>query len=185
MRGGTIKLPDLPTTINPIYKQYDDAFDSINRANSMIQRRYNKLKQESDFLKGYSNNMFHNPFPNPHTHPGYQNGVQNLYNYNNLSMNRHGPFMNPNLYANQYMDPIYYPLEAPVDGEPVELPRIEMGSPIDDRKNKGGMNGLSVPDAVALLKNLNLGGGQKKKPVVNMKKPQIIKKKRNESFDDF
>ena len=33
---------------------------------------------------------------------------------------------NPNLYSQQFIDPIYYPLEMPVNAEPMSLPKIEL-----------------------------------------------------------
>ena len=74
------------------------------------------------------------------------------------------------------MDPIYYPLEMPVNGEPIALPRIEMGGPVDNTccgignvnapGNCGGGcgcgNGLCMQDLLILLN----GFGDIKLPLI-------------------
>jgi hypothetical protein len=65
--------------------------------------------------------------------------------------------MNPNLYSYQYIDPIYYPMEMPTNGEPMSLPKVEMGLPMHDPYechccSGGGTEGLGLADLLSLLR---------------------------------
>ena len=58
-----------------------------------------------------------------------------------------GQIMNPNLYPHQFTDPIYYPLEMPLSGEPIALPNIEVGAPSQKR---GNLN-IGIKDIATLM----------------------------------
>ena len=80
------------------------------------------------------------------------------------------------------MDPIYYPLEMPVNGEPIALPRIEMGGPVDNTCGLSPVNnnnccgcgngGLCMQDLLILLN----GFGDIKLPLI---KPVDVPRNRN------
>jgi hypothetical protein len=78
--------------------------------------------------------------------------------------NAKGKLGSPFIYNNQLMEPIYYPLELPLNGEPIALPRIEIGGPMKRCKN-----GMNIKDLSALLAVLK----KRRPPVVNTR-PQII-----------
>ena len=73
--------------------------------------------------------------------------------------------VNPNLYSYQVSEPVYYPLENPIKGEPLVLPKIEMGIPVQkllSKKSKKecnhncksscqNKNVLSISDIVSLM----------------------------------
>jgi hypothetical protein len=69
---------------------------------------------------------------------------------------------NPNLY--QFTEPMYYPLDAPMRGEPVSMPKIEMGQPISTDPNKS----LGMNDLQALIEALGMKKAGEEKEV---KKP--------------
>ena len=100
--------------------KFGDVYKNINTANTLIKTRLERLKHESELLKGIGKNFV-----------PYNRDVANSHNMRNMMKNKNG-LMNPNLYANQYIDPIYYPLEMPINAEPVTLPKIELGQPLVD-----------------------------------------------------
>jgi hypothetical protein len=107
-------------------KNYQEAYSQIDEATVKINKRLDRLKYEQSLLKGTGNSQmgYH---PNPHDR-------RNL--------------MNPNLYSHQFHEPLYYPLENPINGEPVSLPRIELGQPLD--------GGLKMDDLQELMKQLGM-----------------------------
>jgi hypothetical protein len=127
---------------NTIHEKYIDAFDKISNLNVLIQRRFNKLKNESELVKGIKNCSV--PFRDPST----------LINFKNIAKSQ-SYMLNPNIYCQQFVDPIYYPLEMPVNAEPICLPKIELGLPVLDNKGKNCGGGLRISDALLLMSNIN------------------------------
>lgn len=140
------------------HNRYQKIYKGCGLARSLIQTRLDKLKYERDLML----NMRGSYAP-------YNRDLASLYNLRTLS-NARGQLANPNLYSYQFMDPIYYPLEMPINGEPVALPRIEMGSPVgmgDD--NRGG---LGIGDILTLINAL---GKLNPQPVQQVIQPPIVK----------
>ena len=127
-----------------------DAYQNVDTAKDLIKNRLEKLKYEAELLKNMKSSMV-----------PLNRDVGMLYNMRNLNNNR-GNLNNPNLYSHQYIDPIYYPLEMPVNAEPITLPKIELGRPlVDPPEDDGG--GLGLSDLLALLaamKNNNEGNSK-------------------------
>jgi len=112
--------------------------DDFSLAKSMIQTRLDKLNAEKNMIRN-----------RPQSFAPYQNDLLSLYNMRNLSLMR-GQIANPFLYSYQFMDPIYYPLEFPTNGEPIDLPKIEMGAPVGT--NSG--DNMGVQDILSILNNI-------------------------------
>ena len=166
---------------------------NFSATQNLIQSRLDKLNQERLLYQKIPKN-----YPNY-----YQNDLSGLYNLRSLS-NARNQIMNPNIYSYRFMDPIYYPLEMPVNGEPIALPRIEMGGPVDNNcgVNQGGCgscgNGLCMQDLLILLnglgdvklpniknvdfKNQNFPLPEKKKTV---KRKDILNEDRKNPVDDI
>jgi hypothetical protein len=96
----------------------------------------------------------------------YSADYESIYKLRTLG-NAKGKLGNPHLYNNQFMDPIYYPLEMPICAEPVTLPKIEIGHPMN--KQKCCNHGLGIEDLLALFSQLNVP----EPPVVYQPPPQI------------
>lgn len=152
------RVMGLPVLQHPIQHQntkgnsskYQQAYDDCGQAKNMIKIRLDKLQYEKDLLTG----MKANPKP-------YNRDLNSIYNLRTLS-NAKGQLANPNLYNHQFMDPIYYPIEMPINAEPITLPKIEMGNPLSN-KCKGG---FGIEELIALLTAM------KKQPQPVM--PQIV-----------
>jgi hypothetical protein len=58
-----------------------------------------------------------------------------------------------------YPEPLYYPLETPVNGEPVMMPKIELGQPFGEPEIKNGLTMKDLQDLIDALgaKGKNLG----------------------------
>lgn len=138
------------------YNRFENLYQSCNVARSMVQTRLDKLKYERELMM----NMRGSYAP-------YNRDLSSLYNIRALS-NARGQMGNPNLYSYQFMDPIYYPLEMPINGEPVALPRIEMGGPVGLEEPKGG---LGIGDILTLLNAL----GKINQQPVQVVQPPIVK----------
>ena len=134
-------LPPIPKTPYQDEK-YRQAYDNCNQAKGLIQTRLNKLMYEKKML-GEMKEKF-----NP-----YSADYESIYKLRTLG-NAKGKLGNPHLYNNQFMDPIYYPLEMPICAEPVTLPKIEIGHPMN--KQKCCNHGLGLEDLLALLSQLNV-----------------------------
>lgn len=118
--------------------KFQDAYNDVNNASNLIKARLEKLKREKELLNGLGRGPWNS----------------NMNAMRNMARNKQ-IMMNPNLYANQYIDPIYYPLEMPVNAEPVTLPKIELGQPIcndDHSKNNGGLNISDILAVIAAMK---------------------------------
>ena len=108
------------------YSSYDHfennrTFQEHNsKANLLISSRLERLKRERELLYGTQNKSLPS-MPNP----------SNLYSFKNFSSLGH-QIMNPYFYSYKFLDPIYYPMEIPGTGRPVDPPRMEMGAPCED-----------------------------------------------------
>ena len=111
--SSTTGLPPIPRTPYQDEK-YKQAYENCNQAKGLIQTRLNKLMYEKKVL-GEMKQKF-----NP-----YSADYESIYKLRTLG-NAKGKLGNPHLYNNQFMDPIYYPLEMPICAEPVTLPKIGM-----------------------------------------------------------
>ena len=127
---------NLPQTPKPPTFRFQDAYNQITQTRSLIQSRLNKLNNEKNLYSNFKQSF--NPY-NP--------DLQSIYNLRTLS-NAKGQLANPSLYSHQFMDPIYYPLEMPISAEPVTLPKIEMGHPLNNKKHRCG---LGIEDLISLL----------------------------------
>ena len=130
------ELPPLPRTPIPPNDKYKQAYDNCNQAKGLIQTRLNKLMYEKKLLGEMKQN--YNP---------YNADYESLYKLRSVG-NAKGKLGNPHLFSNQFMDPIYYPLEMPITGEPVSLPRIEIGTSM---RNKNCCGGLGIEELLALF----------------------------------
>ena len=137
MTGG---LPPIPRTPYQDDK-YKQAYDNCSQAKGLIQTRLNKLMYEKKVLGEMKQNF------NP-----YSADYESIYKLRTLG-NAKGKLGNPHLYNNQFMDPIYYPLEMPICAEPVTLPKIEIGHPMN--KQKCCNHGLGLEDLIALFSQFN------------------------------
>ena len=146
-----IKSPNITNKKIPDYNEHKKDYGT---AKSMIQTRLQKLQREKDLLSGVREN-----------YNLYNKDLSSVQNLRTLA-NAKGQLANPNLYAHQFMDPIYYPLEMPISAEPVTLPKIEMGHPM---KNQC-CDGLGIEELLALLAALRRRGGK----VQYQPPPQII-----------
>ena len=130
------ELPPIPRTPIPQNDTYRQAYDNCNQAKGLIQTRLNKLMYEKKLLGEMKQN--YNP---------YSADYESLYKLKTVG-NAKGKLGNPHLFSNQFMDPIYYPLEMPITGEPVTLPRIEIGGSM---RNKGCCGGLGIGELLTLF----------------------------------
>ena len=147
--NGNNELPPIPKTPYQLNDTYKQAYDNCNQAKGLIQTRLNKLMYEKKLLGEIKQN--YNP---------YSADYESLYQLKSTG-NAKGKLSNPHLYSNQFMDPIYYPLEMPITGEPVTLPRIEIGGSL---RNKNCCGGLGLEELLALFAAL-----RKRRPP-----PQVI-----------
>ena len=170
----TGKLPPIPRT--PLQdNKYKQAYESCNQAKGLIQTRLNKLMYEKKVLGEMKQNF------NP-----YSADYESIYKLRTLG-NAKGKLGNPHLYNNQFMDPIYYPLEMPICAEPVTLPKIEIGHPMGNKKCCN--NGLGIEDLLALFSQLN----QPEPQIIYQPPPQYpvqppparIPKKKKRKFEDL
>ena len=134
------ELPPIPRTLILQNYKYKPAYDICNQAKGLIQTRLNKLIYEKKILGEMKLNF------NP-----YRADYESIYKLRTLG-NAKGKLGNPHLYNNQFMAPIYYPLEMPLTAEPITLPKIEIGHPLGNKKCYGG---LGVESILALLAALN------------------------------
>lgn len=128
-----------PNTYNNKYGQEgyrNSMINDYNQAKTLINDRLSKLSKEKDILNS-AKNMYN----------AYDGDINTLINLRTMAYNK-GQLANPNLYSYQFMDPIYYPLEMPISAEPISLPKIEMGHPMN-LKNK--RDGMGIEDLLALL----------------------------------
>ena len=106
-------IPKTPIILKDPDNTYKQAYNNCNIAKDMLQTRLNKLMYQK---KMYSE-LDHN-----NTNINYDS----MYKLRTMS-NARGKLSYPYNQNNQMMEPIYYPLEMPLAGMPIELPRIEIG----------------------------------------------------------
>ena len=128
------------------YSSYDSFDNSRNFAKnnsiatSMINTRLERLKREREQL--YDIHGKSTPsFPNP----------ANLYSFKNFSSLGH-QIMNPYFYSYKFLDPIYYPMEIPGTGRPVDPPKMEMGAPCEDDDECCCGNQINSNELIFLLR---------------------------------
>ena len=136
-------LIGLPPILKTPYRdeKYRQAYNNCSLAKDLIQTRLNKLMYEKKILSEMKK----------HYYP-YFADYESIYKLRTLG-NAKGRLGNPYLYNNQFMEPIYYPLEMPVCGEPVSLPKIEIGHPMN--KHKCCNCGTGIKDLLPLFSQLN------------------------------
>ena len=129
------------------YSKYDSFENTRNFrennsiATSMINSRLERLKREKELLYGAQGKTTPS-LPNP----------ANLYSFKNFSSLGH-QIMNPYFYSYKFLDPIYYPMEIPGTGRPVDPPRMEMGAPCEDEDECCcGGGGINSNDLIFLLR---------------------------------
>jgi hypothetical protein len=138
MEDNSVILPDINrslgglSTIQSGRDKYRDALSEADRVKSMLNARMDKLNNEGNALR--------------------RNGSPMRFSQQ--------PRVNPNSYSYQFIDPIYHPLEMPINAEPVTLPKIEMGMPISKKSNKDKSNcnhksDYNLIDIIALLTKNN------------------------------
>ena len=128
------------------YSSYDSfennrTFKEHNfKANSLINSRLERLKRERELLYSAQGRSLPS-VPNP----------ANLYSFKNFSALGH-QIMNPYFYSYKFLDPIYYPMEIPGTGRPVDPPRMEMGAPCEDEDECCCGGGISSNELTFLLR---------------------------------
>jgi len=171
--NGKDRLLNPETRILP--KHYQDAFSGVNKAKNMIQNRLDNLMNEKNRMKTRA--------PRSEFRP--QRNLEDLYGMENLSkavaknsgyprnppwqMNNSMNGMDPQRMMYQQIDPLYYPLEMPVNGEPLTLPKIELGLPLQEFQEKGNGGGLNMSDLLALMTAMMQNRQQ---PVIQQVQPQ-------------
>ena len=122
---------------NNTYKQ---AYNNCNIAKDMLQTRLNKLMYQKKLLGELGQN------PN-----STNNNYDSMYKLRTMS-NARGKLSVPPMYNNHLpMEPIYYPLEMPLAGEPIALPNIEIGGSMR-KKSRGGLDIESLIPLLAMLR---------------------------------
>mmetsp|Transcript_34345 Transcript_34345/g.35639 ORF Transcript_34345/g.35639 Transcript_34345/m.35639 type:complete len:493 (+) Transcript_34345:12-1490(+) len=139
-------------------------YQLVDVAKSLINQRADKLKYEKEML-GRTGKSKPSNF-------GPRNDVSSLYNLQNMIKGKN--LMNPNLYSYQYVDPIYYPMEMPTNGEPMMMPKVELGQPMFEPQECNQCcghegNGLNLADILSLLR-------PKKKATPKLKTPTPLPK---------
>ena len=132
------------------YSNYDSFENNRNFsknnsiATSMINSIFERLNKERKLLYGAQGKSAPS-LPNP----------ANLYSFKNFSSLGH-QIMNPYFYSYKFLDPIYYPMEIPGTGRPVDPPRMEMGAPCEDDDDCccSGGSGITSNELIFLLRSM-------------------------------
>ena len=146
-----VKLPD----------KYVEAYQNVDQAKNLINNRLEKLKYEMDII-----NSIRSPF---NSGVGkYDVKLPKIMNrHNNMldvglvksTNNRRQMLSNHNNYNQYPIDPIYYPMEMPMNAEPVNLPKIELGQPLNEFEDQlQPSDGVTIQDLVTLM-NALMGNG--------------------------
>ena len=158
----TNELPPIPRTPmilkdpNTTYKQ---AYDNCNIAKDMLQTRLNKLLYQKKMLGEMDQNAYNNL---------NDNNYDSMYKLRTMGNARGKLIRNPLTQdTSQMMEPIYYPLEMPLAGMPIELPRIEIGGSMR-KKCKGGLDIESLIPLLAMMRK------RRPPPAYPPPQPQII-----------
>ena len=116
--------------------------ENNSMATSLINSRLERLKRERELLYGAQGKSMPS-LPNP----------ANLYSFKNFTSLGH-QIMNPYFYSYKFLDPIYYPMEIPGTGKPVDPPRMEMGAPCEDDDDCccSGGSGITSNELIFLLR---------------------------------
>lgn len=144
-------------------------FQLVDVAKNLINQRKEKLEYEKMMLQKVGNQY-------PGGKGGKKNDISSLYNLQSIIKGKN--MMNPNLYSYQYIDPIYYPMEMPTNGEPMTLPKVEMGQPMHDPMEchccGGEGEGLGLADLLGLLRPKKKKEVEQPvyKPITPMKTPK-------------
>ena len=154
----TKELPPIPRTpilLKDPNDSYKQAYDNCNMAKDMLQTRLNKLMYQKRMLGDLEQNPMNN-----NNYSNYES-MYKLRTMGNARGKLSNPYMNNN---NPVMEPIYYPLEMPLAGEPISLPRIEIGGSMRKKSNKGGLDIENLLPLLAMLR--------KRRPQVYQPPPQ-------------
>lgn len=158
-RYNSINTPEANNIPNRNYQyNYSDAFKDCELTRKLLNNRLEKLQNSKKYVRSITQSVY-----------PYQQNLMNLYSYNNLYHSR-SQLSNPSLYHYQFMNPMYYPLEMPVNGSPLGMPRVEMGAPAEDCGELGG--GLGVSEVLVLLKSL---GKLKNTTIFNIENKEVVK----------
>ena len=112
-----------------------------SRANSLILNRLERLKREKESLYNTQGRAVPS-IPNP----------SNLYSFKNFSALGQ-QIMNPYFYSYKFLDSIYYPMEIPGTGRPVDPPKMETGAPVEDEDDCCcGGGGINSNELIFLLR---------------------------------
>ncbi len=112
---------------------YQQAFDNVGEAKNLINSRLEKLNYEKSIINGITS-----PYGGAANFdirlPRIQNRHNNMLNVNLIKSthNRREILGNHNNYNQYPIDPIYFPMEMPMNAEPVNLPKIELGQPLNE-----------------------------------------------------
>jgi hypothetical protein len=134
-----------------------------SKAKDLIQTRLDKLNYQKTLLRNASCSSL-----------PYSRDMRILYNMDNF--NKHRVNANPNLYSYQFMDPIYFPMEIPLAGEPVSYPHVEIGTPLSNCCNEcscGHSHGMGLTEIMTLLSALGKLDTHPRQPLPQI--PPIIR----------
>ena len=144
---------------NNNYNSRSSVYNSCALAKNLINARLQKLQRQRELMQNANNNVNANPYSNVNL--PYARDMSTLYRYRTLSQ-AGNQIASPHLYSYQYMQPIYYPMELPSNGEPLGVPRVELGSPVDKINNIPTIaNGITGGDAVDRINQLTANNGNK------------------------
>ena len=130
-------IPKTPLILKDPDNTYKQAYNNCNIAKDMIQTRLDKL-------------MYQKKLYSELEHNNTNNNYDSMYKLRTMS-NARGKLSYPYNQNNMMMEPIYYPLEMPLAGMPIELPRIEIGGSMR-KKCRGGLDIESLMPLLAALK---------------------------------
>ena len=156
------ELPPLNRTTIPPNDTYKQAYDNCSIAKDLIQTRLNKLMYQKKLLGELGQN------PNSNSDGA---DYESLYKLRTMG-NARGKLSNPHLFNNQMMEPIYYPLEMPLAGEPISLPRIEIGGSMRKKSCGGRLDIESLLPLLAMMRKRRPQPVYQPPPVIMPPPPQ-------------
>lgn len=124
----TSTLPTIQRQYPYSYQEFKSAYDDCAKVTQMLQSRINRIQERKRKLMEI-------PYTN------YMNNEYMMRNYSN---------QRGLMYGGQYggyAEPIYYPLEPPLSGEPIALPNIEVGRP----SQKSGFAGMGIQNLASII----------------------------------
>lgn len=134
--------------LSPSDIRFKEAYQDCDLAYNMIKQRLLKIQNQKNLLLSNPRTPHKNHFN--YYRGGYMQPPNTFFGSGydmRMMSNAKGQIMNPNLYPHQFTDPIYYPLEMPLSGEPIALPNIEVGAPSQKR---GNLN-IGIKDIATLM----------------------------------